>query len=145
MADSETFARDFFEAWNNRDLDAISKAVAPDCTVIEMGSGRTLQGPDGFISLAKALFDAMPDGQFSLDHLTAQGDTVVLEYTGRGTHTGDLVLRVGTIPATGRSVTVRACDIYELKDGKIKTARAYLDTGAIMAQLGLTERLVTAQ
>ncbi|MFD8329895.1 ester cyclase [Streptomyces lydicus] len=141
MADNAAFARDFFEAWNNHDYDAVARAVSPECTVVEMGSGRTLRGPDGFVQLAKALFDAMPDMRFTLDHLTAQGDTVVVEYTGHGTHSGDLALRAGTVPATGREVTVHACDIYEVRDGKVTAARAYLDTGAIMTQLGLTKRL----
>ncbi|MFF0807286.1 ester cyclase [Streptomyces albogriseolus] len=45
------------------------------------------------------------------------------------------------MPATGRHVTVHACDIYKVKDGKIQEGRAYLGTGAIMSQLGLTEQL----
>ncbi|WP_225850269.1 ester cyclase [Streptomyces sp. HPF1205] len=141
MADNETFVRDLFRAWNNRDYDSIAGSVAPDCTLVEEGSGRKLQGPEGFTKLAKAMFDAMPDGQFTLDRLTSQGDTIVVEYTGRGTQTGDLVLHAGTVPATGRNVTVHACDIYEVKNGKIQEGRAYLDTGAIMSQLGLTEKM----
>ncbi|WP_284578463.1 ester cyclase [Streptomyces sp. 2P-4] len=123
------------------DSDAIAGVVAPDCTLVDKGSGRKLEGREGFTWLARALFDAMPDATFTLDRLTSQGDTVVVEYTGSGTQTGDLVLHAGTVPATGRHVTLHACDIYELKDGKIQEGRAYLDTGAIMNQLGLTEQL----
>ncbi|MEU9393199.1 ester cyclase [Streptomyces sp. NPDC048324] len=141
MADNETFVRDLFRAWNDRDYDTITDSVAPDCTLTEEGSGRTLQGPEGFTQLAKAMFDAMPDGKYTLDHLTSQGDTVVIEYTTSGTQTGDLTLPAGTLPATGRHVTVHACDIYEIHDGKIHEGRAYLDTGAIMNQLGLTSPL----
>lgn len=36
---------------------------------------------------------------------------------------------------------MHACDIYEVRDGKIQEGRTYLDTGAIMSQLGLTEQL----
>lgn len=96
---------------------------------------------EGFTQLAKSRFDAAPDGKFTLDHLTFQGDTVVVEYTTTGTHTGDLVLHAGTLPATGRHITVHACDIYEVRDGKIQEGRTYLDTGAITSQLGLTEQL----
>ncbi len=141
MADNETLVRTLFEAWNNRDYDAVVAAVAPDCTIVDMGSGRTLQGPDGFGEFTRALFEAMPDAQFTLDHLTSQGDTVVVEYTGRGTNTGDLVLPAGTVPATGRSIAVHTCEIDEIKNGKIASSRVYVDSGAIMAQLGLTERL----
>ncbi|MFE1574655.1 ester cyclase [Streptomyces fradiae] len=108
------------------------------------GGQRTeAEGPAGVHPARQGRFDAMPDGRFTLDHLTAQGDTVVVEYTGEGTQTGDLSLHAGTLPATGRHVTVHACDIYEVKDGKIQQGRAYLDTGAIMSQLGLTEQLQT--
>lgn len=141
MTDNEAFVRDLFRAWNERDYDSIAGSVSQDCTLVEEGSGRTLKGPEGFTQLARAMFDAMPDGTFTLDHLTSQGDTVVVEYTGSGTQTGDLVLHAGTVPATGREVTVHACDIYEVEDNKIKRGRAYLDTGAIMSQLGLTEQL----
>lgn len=62
----------------------------------------------------------------------------------RASARGPLLLgatHVHTVPATGRHVTVHACDVYEVKDNKIKEGRAYLDTGAIMSQLGLTEQL----
>lgn len=139
MADNATLVHNLFDAWNNRDLDAVVGSVAPDCTIVDMGSGRTLQGPDGFVGFNTALFEAMPDAQFTLDHVTAQGDTVVVEYTGRGTHTGDLVLPAGTVPATGRSITVHVCEIDEITNDKIASSRVYVDSGAVMAQLGITE------
>jgi predicted ester cyclase len=63
---------------------------------------------------------------------------VVVEFTGRGTHTGALVTSAGSIPATGRSVTLKLCDILEFTDGKIRRQRTYFDSGSLMAQLGLT-------
>lgn len=141
MADNETLVRNLFEAWNNRDFDAVTSAVDPNCSIVDMGSGRTLQGADGFAAFTTALFEAMPDAQFTLDHVTAQGDTVVVEYTGRGTHTGDLALAAGTVPATGRSITVHVCEIDEIRNDKIASARVYVDSGAIMAQLGITEQV----
>lgn len=139
MADNEAFVHRLFDAWNSRDYDSIRGAVADDCVLIDEGSGRTLRGPDGFTQLARSLFDAMPDGTFHLDHLTSEGDRVVIEYTGSGTQTNDLVLNVGTVPATGREVTVHGVDIYEVRGGKVKEARAYFDSGSIMSQLGLLE------
>jgi predicted ester cyclase len=44
---------------------------------------------------------------------------------------------MGAIPATGRSVTLKLCDVLELSGGKIKSHRSYFDTGSMMAQLGL--------
>ena len=141
MADNVTLVRNLFDAWNSRDVDAVASGVDANCTIVDMGSGTTVQGPDGFVAFTAALFDAMPDAQFTLDHVTAQGDTVAVEYTGRGTHTGDLVLPAGTIPATGRSITVHVCEVDEIRNDKIASARVYVDSGAIMAQLGITEKV----
>ena len=141
MADNATMVRSLFEAWNKRDYNTISQQMAPNSTLIDMGSGRTLQGSEGAVQFTKSLFDALPDGEFTIDHLTAKEDTVVVEYTGRGTHTGDLVIPAGTVPATGRPLTMHLCDIYEIRDGKVQTVRTYIDSGAIMAQLGLAQRL----
>ncbi|MFE7857957.1 hypothetical protein [Streptomyces sp. NPDC057403] len=44
----------------------------------------------------------MPDGTFTLDRLTTQGDTIAVEYTTSGTQAGDLALptarRLGVLP-----------------------------------------------
>jgi len=61
----------------------------------------------------------------------------VVEYTGRGTHTGTLESAMGPMPATGKSVTLKLCDVYEIKDDKVHSQRSYLDTGSMMVQLGL--------
>jgi steroid delta-isomerase-like uncharacterized protein len=145
MADNEKLIRDLFEAFNNRDYDGIVGYMAPDATMTDMGSGRTLQGAEGGSAFSKALFDAMPDGSFTIDRLYSSGDTVLIEYTGRGTHTGDLAIPAGTLPATGRSVTMHLCDIYEIRDDTVQSVRSYFDTGSIMAQLGLMERLGVSQ
>ena len=78
-----------------------------------------------------------PDGKVTVDRLIASGDDVVVEYTGRGTHTETLSTGMGDIPATGRSVTLQLCDVMEFKDGKVYRQRTYFDTGSMMAQLGL--------
>jgi ketosteroid isomerase-like protein len=43
----------------------------------------------------------------------------------------------GTIPATGKRVTLRGCDVLTVRDGLIVSHRAYYDQLAFMAQLGL--------
>ena len=52
---------------------------------------------------------------------------------------------MGSIPPTGKSVTLKLCDVFELEDGKVTSQRSYLDTGSMMAQLGLPpEQTATA-
>jgi predicted ester cyclase len=73
----------------------------------------------------------------TVDRVIAQDDAVVVEFTGRGTHTGPLATPAGDIPATGRSATLQFVDVYEVVGGKIKSQHNYFDSGALMAQLGI--------
>ena len=75
--------------------------------------------------------------------MIASGDTVVVEFTGRGTHSGTLKTSMGDIPPTGKSVTLKLCDVTEYRDGLVVRQRSYFDTGSMMAQLGLLPQQAT--
>jgi len=137
MADNANFVRSLLEAWNRRDYDYLTESTAADAVVTLVGTGETFHGPEGSHQLDKMWADAFPDGHITIDRVIEAGDLVVAEYTGRGTHTGPMVTSMGTIPTTGRSVTLQFCDIIEVKNGKAQARRSYGDTGALMTQLGL--------
>lgn len=137
MADNATLARGITEAWNNRDYDYLAELMTPDGTITDVGSGAQFRGPEGAREYNIGWADAFPDGRITVDRVIDSGDLVVVEYTGRGTHTGSLASPTGTVPATGRSVTLELCDVVEFTDGKVKRIRSYFDSGSLMAQLGL--------
>ena len=146
MADNTTLVRSLYDGWNARDFDVLADATALDGTITFMGSGEVLKGPEGSRTYSEMWANGFPDGRITIDTIVAAGDTVVVEFTGRGTHTGPLVTSMGEIPATGKSVTLKLCDVLELKDGKVTAQRSYLDTGSMMAQLGLaSEQTATAK
>lgn len=138
MADNETFARSIYEAWNNRDFDFLADSIAADGEIVDVGSGATFRGPDGSRQYNSAWAEAFPDGRITVDSVITSGDHVVVEYTGRGTHTGTMTSPAGSIPATGRSVTLHLCDVLVVADDKLKSMRSYFDTGSLMAQLGIS-------
>jgi predicted ester cyclase len=137
MADNITLLRDLYEAWNERDFDRQAEAMAPDGSIVVVGTGDVFEGPDGARTYNGSWATGFPDGRITIDKMVADGDTVVVEFTGRGTHTGTLETSMGAIPPTGRSVTLKLCDVVELSDGKVTMQRTYFDTGSMMAQLGL--------
>jgi ketosteroid isomerase-like protein len=65
------------------------------------------------------------------------GDTAINEWSASGTHQGPLETPEGTIPATGKQITIRGCDVVTVRDGRITSHRAYFDQLSFMAQLGL--------
>jgi steroid delta-isomerase-like uncharacterized protein len=138
MAENADLVRSTIEAWNRRDFDYIAECTAPDGVLTDAGSGETWQGPEGGRRYNKMWADAFPDGQITIERIVESGDVVVIQYTGRGTHTGPLVTSMGTVPATGRAVTLRFCDVHEVRNGKVQRQTTYGDSGSLMAQLGLT-------
>jgi predicted ester cyclase len=58
---------------------------------------------------------AVPDFQFSIENLVAEGDQVVARFTMTGTNTGSVM---GSKP-TGKAFSVRGMTYYRLANGKI--------------------------
>jgi steroid delta-isomerase-like uncharacterized protein len=137
MADNATLARSIYQMFNDRDFDSLADLVAPEGTSTMVGTGETLRGPEGSRQYNTMWDTAFPDGMVTVDRIIAQDDLVVVEFTGRGTHTGTLATPAGAIPATGRSVTLEFVDVLEFADGKMTAARHYFDSGSLMAQLGI--------
>ena len=145
MADNATLARRIHEAWNERNFAEIAEATAPDATLTIVGSGDTFAGVEGSRAYNTMWADGFPDGKVTVDLVIESGDYVVVEFTGRGTHTGTLATSMGEIPATGRSLTLQLCDVMEFKDGKVQSQKTYFDTGSLMAQLGITSGQTASQ
>ena len=144
-ADNAALARWMHEAWNERDFDAMADATAPDSVITIVGSGDTFEGVEGARAFSRMWADGFPDGTVTVDRVIESGDLVVVEYTGRGTHTGTLVTGMGEIPATGRSLTLQLCDVMEFRDGKVLSQKTYFDSGSMMAQLGLGAEQTASQ
>lgn len=146
MADNLSIARRLYDGWNERAFDELAEFATDESELVVVGTGDVFRGKDGSRRYNQGWADGFPDGRVSIDNIIASGDTVVVEYTGQGTHTGTLATSMGEIPATGRSVTLKLCDVLEFRDGKIRRQRSYFDTGSMMAQLGLLpEQKATSQ
>jgi len=142
MADNVSLARSLYEAFNERDFDSLADYVTPDAKITIVGSGDIYDGAEGARRYNVMWAEGFPDGQITIDNVVAAGDDVVIEFTGRGTHTGTLATPVGSIPATGRAVTLQLCDVLRIRDGKVASQRTYFDSASLMSQLGVTAEQV---
>ena len=138
MAEILSIARRFYDGWNDRAFDEMAEHVTDDAELVVVGTGDVFRGKDGSRAYNQNWADGFPDGRITIDNMVASGDTVVVEFTGRGTHTGTLATSMGDIPATGKSLTLKLCDVLEFRDGMLVRQRTYFDSGSMMAQLGLT-------
>jgi predicted ester cyclase len=135
--DPAYLARSLYEYWNARKLERLGELVATDAEILVIGSGARFRGPSGAIEHARIWADAFPDGHIAIDRMIAVGGRVVVEYTETGTHTGPLRSSSGSIPGSGRSVTLNLCDILEIEEGKIRSIRSFFDSGSLLMQIGL--------
>jgi len=124
-------------AYNEKDWDKVKASVAPAFVYDELGTQRKVEGVDDVIAVWKGWATAMPDSKATFNSEVASENTVVLEMTWRGTHKGPLKMPSGDIPATGKNFELRACQVVEVANDKVKSVRHYFDMGSLLRQLGV--------
>jgi steroid delta-isomerase-like uncharacterized protein len=124
-------------AYNDKNWDKAKAAITSDFLYDEVGTGRKVEGADQTLTAWKGWAQAFPDSKASFDRTHVAGnDTVVLELTWRGTHQGSLETPMGSIPATGKKIEIRAVAIVELKGDKARGQRHFFDMATLLQQLG---------
>ena len=74
----------------------------------------------------------VPDLNYKIEDIVAEGDKVVVRHTLRGTHTGEFM---GIAP-TGNEFSQMLTCIFRIADGKIEEVWWLADTLGLMQQLG---------
>lgn len=138
---AEQVVRAYVDAFNARELGRAAALAAPHAETLDVPTGEVLRGPDGVRESLQRWATAFEDGRIEDVRIVAEEGTVVLEFHGRGTHTGALATPMGEVPATGRPVDLRFCNVLEVEDGKIVRNRLYYDPATMMAQLGIAPAL----
>jgi len=132
MADTEKIARQFTEAWNRRDWDTY-RGLMHDQYSYTGGDGQRQSGPEAGLAVGKMFANAFRDGRIEVKRVQEAGNTAIVEFTGVGTHTGELM----GIQPTGRKISIPVCDVIEIRDGKVVAEREYMDMLTMMQQLGV--------
>lgn len=121
MSESENgrVVREIFEAFNRHDLDAVMNHLADDVTAIWPDGTR--RDRKGIRKACAYLFEAFPDNRTRVDRMVSQGNTVVVEYIGVGTHKGEYL----GIPATNKTYEMPIVWILDFEAGKVKLWKVY--------------------
>jgi steroid delta-isomerase-like uncharacterized protein len=97
---------------------------------VEVNTNTVSEGPKGMAGFAELFFGAVPDAVCEVRTWVENGDTLAIEWTWSGTHTGD----IEGWPATGRKFTLEGCNITKLADGLIVDERSYWDWESLRSQ-----------
>ena len=138
MAEQELIkiARDNIDAFNAGDWERFAANSTVDCVYDEVATQRRYQGPDQIVENGQEWKKAFPDATGTITSAIASGNTVTLEITWEGTHTGPLAGPAGTIPASGKRQTTRAAMVMTFEGDKIKENHQYFDVITLLQQIG---------
>jgi steroid delta-isomerase-like uncharacterized protein len=124
-------------AISSGDSDALKALYAPDAVADTPDQG-TIRGRDQIAAYMSELSTAFPDASWEERHKHETSDTAIDEGYFTGTNTGPMTAPNGeTIPATGKRVRVRECDVATVENGVITSHRFYFDVQEWLMQLGL--------
>jgi predicted ester cyclase len=139
MSESDNIrtADKLWEAINAHQIRTHDEVYTSDFSAEAPGSPGTqnLEQNRGYIEV---FLTAFPDLHFEIPHKVAQGDYVVFNWVGSGTHTGPLRTPTGDIiPPTGRKAVVPGSITYQFRGNKVARSWAHWDMVTMLAQLGL--------
>jgi predicted ester cyclase len=123
--------REFTEAINARDWDALDRMVAPGF-VRHSYAAPGVASREGLKGYLRREFEIFPDALETIEDLLAEGDKVAVRHRFRGTQLGAL----GPYPPSGRVMTGDTLAIYRLKGGLIVEAWVEWDNLHGLRQLG---------
>ena len=124
--------------YNEKNWTAVRAVITPDSVYDEVATARRAQGGDEIIALWEGWGAALPDSKAAFVNAFPSGNTAVFELRWTGTHRGPLQTPAGSIPATGKTIDIRACWVVEVAGDKIRAQRHYFDLATLLRQLGVT-------
>ena len=126
---NDNLLKQLIEAENSHDIEKLltlltDDIVFEDVTLVTEGKDAFKQGYTAFIT-------AVPDFKIEPKSWVTSDRSFALEMVFTGTQKGDLP----SLPATGKSFSIRGCSFGEFENGKIKGRRDYWDSASLARQL----------
>lgn len=120
------------DGFNKGDLAVIDAVCAPDAVNHDPAMPEDARGTAALKQMISMYRTAFPDLMITIEDTVVADDKVVLRWTSRGTHRGELM---GLAP-TGTHASVAGISIDRFADGKIVESWNNWDTLGLMRQLG---------
>ena len=117
--------------FNKGNASSADEFYSADC-IAHVAGGHEVRGPEGVKELLTTLFSGYPDLHWTIEGMVAKEDRVMLRYTARGTHKGEIM----GIPPTGKEITASGISIYRIAGGKVVEGWNITDQLGMMQELG---------
>lgn len=106
------------EMWNKGNLALVPDVYCPDIVVMTSSMPEPYVGHEGVKKWVENTRTMLPDLVMAFPEVIAKGDQIVTVWTMSGTQTGPMVMPGGTLPPTGRKVSITGMSIDHLRNGK---------------------------
>jgi glyoxylase-like metal-dependent hydrolase (beta-lactamase superfamily II)/predicted ester cyclase len=133
-AGTEKAARAYFDAINQRDLEAAVAAWAPGGREHVRGQV-DVTAPDGVREFIGGLLAAMPDLRFELLSTTTEADRCAVQWRLTGTFAGPGSFN--GIEPTGSPVLLEGVDVLTIRDGLVQANDAFSDSMTFAREIGM--------
>jgi steroid delta-isomerase-like uncharacterized protein len=131
----------FEEVWNKGNLPVTDELFAPTYAHHDPSTPDVGRGPESERKRTTLYRTAFPDLRLTVEDMIAEGETVVVRWSCRGTHKGDL----GGIAPTGKQFTISGVSIARFVNGKMVEGWVNWDALGLMQQLGVVPELAKAK
>lgn len=137
MGEARTVMDRMTDAMLAHDFDTVASLYAEQAVAATPDMGE-IQGRERIVQYLQSFTDAFPDARYEPIRGHEAGNVAIDEGYFVGTNSGPLPGPSGeTLPATGKSMRLRTCDIATIDQGVITSHHFYYDQMEFLSQLGL--------
>ena len=130
----EKIARAHFDCLETGDFSTWEELLAPGFTCSYPGL-RGAHDKAEALAFNKPLRAAFPNLEFTVTGSARAGDLVFLSWSGTGTQWGPLVTPAGTLPPTGKSLTIYGVMVATVRNGRIQREETYWNVAELVGPL----------
>jgi steroid delta-isomerase-like uncharacterized protein len=131
-AERERIVREHVDAENRRDVaGTVATFAAPRYEVIP--TGEVYDGADAVTRMLDETMHAFPDLEITTQAMHHAEDAVLVEVTFAGTHSAAW----RGLPATGKRVSYRMCNVFVFDGDRLLCERLYFDMLTALRQVGV--------
>jgi steroid delta-isomerase-like uncharacterized protein len=123
--------RGALERWNAGDLDGYMELYDPACAITH-GIAPEPVDVAGLRAFYEMILSAFPDATVTAEDVVAEREKLVVRYTFRGTHRGELL----GVPASGAEVAMSGMTMLAFRDGRVVERWQNADFLGLMTQIG---------
>jgi steroid delta-isomerase-like uncharacterized protein len=135
-SDATAVAAELVEAFNVGDWERLRATLHSDVVYEETGTQRRVEGADAYVRLCQGWKEAFPDARGAVQATITSAQRAAQEVLWEGTHRGPLAVPAGSVPPTGKRISVRGSMWYTMSDGRAREIHHHLDVLTLLQQVG---------